>query len=187
MIYLLGLGLRGLDSVTLLEDRIISSCDRIYFESYTSVSPESTVHHLENHYGKRVIPVLREDIENGAAILEEAKSSDVCLLVTGDPLYATTHNQIRLDALKSGIRLEVIENSSVLAVVPGRVGLFPYRMGPPVSLPFVSERFMPRSVLDKIGKNLAAELHTLLLLDLVSGRTMYPWEAATTRHCPCII
>ncbi len=179
MIYLMGLGLRGVDSVTLLEDRIISSCHRIYFEIYTSISPEKTIHQLEERYGKEVIPTSRDDLENSSAILEQARSLDVCLLVTGDPLYATTHNQIRLDAARSGIRIETIENSSAISVIPGRVGLFPYRMGPPVSLPFISEKFRPRSVLEKIGRNLASELHTLLLFDLAPGRTMYPWEAAS--------
>ncbi len=193
MIYLMGLGLRGLDSITLLEDRILTSCHRIYMEIYTSISPEKTIHQIEERYGKEVIPASRKDIENSSAILDQARTLDVCLLVTGDPLYATTHNQIRLDASLAGIRLETIENSSALSVIPGRVGLFPYRMGPPVSLPFISEKFMPRSVLDKIGRNLANNLHTLLLLDLAPGRTMYPWESASIllelekHHCTGII
>ena len=177
MLHIIGLGLRGTGSITRSQDEILKKCDSILFESYTSVSPSNTILEIEKLYGKTVESVDRPRVEDSSGILDLARSRDVCLLVTGDPLNATTHNQIRLDAIKAGIGVEILENSSILTVLPGKVGLSPYRMGPPVSLPFITERFRPRSVLEKIKHNLDNSMHTLLLLDLKDGRTMYPHEA----------
>lgn len=177
MLYIMGLGLRGVSSLTNEENYIIRNSSRIYFETYTSISPESTVSELERIYTRNIESADREFVENGKQLIEYARDDDIVLIVTGDPLSATTHNQLRADAIDSGVQVEVIENASILSVVPGKIGLFPYRMGPPVSLPFIQENFLPRSVLEKIQTNMVSGYHTLLLLDLIDGRTMYPREA----------
>ncbi|HKJ96641.1 MAG TPA: diphthine synthase, partial [Thermoplasmataceae archaeon] len=110
-------------------------------------------------------------------IIDESRDTKVCLLVTGDPLSATTHNQLRLDAMKAGVEVRIFENSSIISVIPGVFGLMHYRFGPPVSIPFVSRSFFPTSVYDKIEKNISMDLHTLLLLDLKDGKTMPVQEA----------
>ena len=177
MIHILGIGLRGVDSVTLGEMRILSKCERIYFETYTSISPAEAVSEISSITSKHIFPLGREDMENPAELLMEARDHDVCIIVTGDPLSATTHNQLRLDAISAGVAVNVVENASILTALPGKVGLLPYRMGPPVSLPFLTERFSPRSVLDKLGRNRQMGFHTIILLDLKDNRTMYPEEA----------
>lgn len=177
MLYIIGLGLRGISSLTNEENYVIRNCTKVYFETYTSISPENTISELERIYTRNIEPADRQFVEDGRELIEIAKNEDIVLIVTGDPLSATTHNQLRADALDSGVEVEVIENASILSVVPGKVGLFPYRMGPPVSLPFVQENFAPKSVLDKIQMNKKSGLHTILLLDLKDGRTMYPREA----------
>lgn len=177
MLYILGLGLRGVSSITNEENYIIRNSARIFFETYTSISPESTIRDLENIYNRNIERADRQFVEDGNELLGLAKGEDIVLIVTGDPLSATTHNQLRADAMDSGVSTEVIENASILSVVPGKVGLFPYRIGPPVSLPFIQDNFLPRSVLEKIKFNLDTSFHTILLLDLKEGRTMYPREA----------
>ncbi len=177
MIHILGLGLRGIDSITLEEMRIISKCDKIYFEAYTSVSPEKTANDLSSITGKDIFTLGREDVENSALLLKEAGNHDICVIVTGDPLAATTHNQLRMDATAAGVAVNIVENASILTTLPGKVGLLPYRMGPPVSLPFLTDRFNPRSVLDKMRRNRDMGFHTIILLDLKENRTMYPEEA----------
>lgn len=172
MLNIVGIGLRGLKSITLEEAEIIEKCDIVYFERYTSIAPEETISSISTHFEKEVIPVERDFIENTDHILTESREKDVCLLVVGDGLTATTHNELRYDAIKRGIGVRIYENSSILTVVAGKLGLFPYKMGPPVSLPFVSEKFFPMSVYDKIEKNLANGFHTLLLLDLKDNETL---------------
>lgn len=180
MLYIVGLGLRGLSSLTMEGAEAITDSSTIFFETYTSVSPEGTIKELEEKFSKKITPLRRSEIEEGSIILQSAESGNAVLIVTGDPLSATTHNQIRIDALKAGIQVSTIENASIISVIPGRIGLFPYRMGPPVSLPFPQENFLPRSVCDKILSNKSAGFHTIVLLDLKDGRTMYPFEALDT-------
>lgn len=180
MLYIIGLGLRGLSSLTMEGARTIECSSRIFFETYTSISPEGTIRELEEKFSRKVIPLNRSDIEEGNILIESSRKEDVSLIVTGDPLSATTHNQLRLDAMNAGVEVEIIENASIISVIPGKIGLFPYRMGPPVSLPFPQENFLPRSVCDKIFLNLKSGLHTIVLLDLRDGRTMYSHEALET-------
>lgn len=177
MIHILGMGLRGVDSVTLGEMRILSRCEKIYFETYTSVSPEGAASEISSITSKHIFLLGREDVENPAALLREAAGHDICIIITGDPLSATTHNQLRMDAVAAGVAVNVVENASILTTLPGKVGLLPYRMGPPVSLPFLAENFSPRSVLDKLARNRNMGFHTMILLDLRDNRTMYPEEA----------
>ena len=177
MLYILGLGLRGVYSLSLQEKDILSRCEHIFFETYTSVSPSQTIDQLSSMLNREVKRAGREEVENPVALLSLASGNDVCLLVTGDPLSATTHNQLRVDAHMAGINVEVIENASILSVIPGKLGLFPYRMGPPVSLPFPEDNFLPRSVCQKIKFNQDSGFHTIVLLDLREGRTMYSFEA----------
>lgn len=180
MLYIMGIGLRGTSSLTLEESELIRNSSRIFFETYTSISPSDTISGIEIMFGKKVQPIGRSEVEEGKNLIELASGEDVCLLVTGDPLSATTHNQLRSDAYDAGIEVRVLENASITSVIPGKIGLFPYRMGPPVSLPFPYDIFMPRSVSGKIKMNKQNGLHTLLLLDLRDGRTMYPYEAVET-------
>lgn len=172
MLNIVGIGLRGLKSITLEEAEVISSCDSVYFEKYTSIAPEETASAISDYFKKDLTPVNREFIEKPDQILTESISRNVCLLVVGDGLTATTHNGLRLEALEKGIEVRVYENASVLTVVPGKLGLFSYRIGPAVSLPFVTEKFFPISVYEKIEKNLAHGFHTILLLDLKDGETL---------------
>lgn len=178
MLYLVGLGLRGIRSLTLEGESIIRRCQIVYLEHYTSIPPKSTLEALESYFDRSIKPLGRSEIESGIEFLESAREIDVCIIVTGDPLSATTHNQIRHDLLKAGIPVESIENASILTEAPSRSGLFHYRFGPPVSLPFCTDKFLPSSVLTKIKRNADSSLHTLLLLDLNGQVPMKPSEAA---------
>ena len=177
MLYIMGIGLRGAMGLTMEEQDLLKKPGPVFFETYTSVSPASTLRDLERIIGRDVIPIGRNEVEDGSMLIELALTEDVFLLITGDPLSATTHNQLRADARDAGIEVRIIENASIISVIPGKIGLFPYKMGPPVSLPFLYDIFLPRSVCDKIGVNLKSGLHTILLLDLREGRTMYSYEA----------
>lgn len=50
-------------------------------------------------------------------ILDEAFDSDVCLLVVGDPLGATTHTDLVLTARKAGIKVGIVHNASIINAV----------------------------------------------------------------------
>lgn len=177
MLNLVGMGLRGILSLTFQEDEILRNTDTIYFEAYTSIAPENTVKDLEKRYGRAVIPLGRDDIEYPEKIIEESLRENVSLVVVGDPMMATTHSELRFHAENSGVVVKCYENASIITAAFGSTGLFTYRISAPISLPFPDEKFFPRSVYDKIVKNIEAKKHTLILLDLQNGKGMKVSEA----------
>ena len=180
MLNIMGLGLRGLKSITMEEYETLRDSDIVYFETYTSISPESTFNSLKKICMGSLMKANREFIETDKRILMEAKNKIVTLLVTGDALSATTHNEIRLEAERLGIIVNIFENASIITAFTSKTGLFNYRFGNIVSMPFVYENFFPVSVYDKIYLNYSNNMHTLLLLDLANGRTMPAYQALLT-------
>ncbi|MEM3676075.1 MAG: diphthine synthase [Thermoplasmataceae archaeon] len=180
MIYVLGIGLRGYGSMTIDEINIISRCKMVFLESYTSVIDMDRVEEISKKIGKPLTRLDRESLENPSRIISLGRIQDVCILVTGDPLIATTHSQLRFDAMQAGVGIEFYENASILTRGPALTGLYIYRFGPVVSLPAISKEFKPKSVLIKIKRNLENEMHTLLLFDLANNKTMSPSDACNT-------
>lgn len=177
MLNIIGIGLRGYSSLTIQERDVILNSDMIFLDSYTSVISSAVISEIEKRIGKKVESISREFIEGNNALYELAMKKDISVLVSGDGLLATTHNEIRYECLKKGIRVEVYENASILNVVTGLSGVSPYKVGAPVSIPRVSEKFFPLSVYKKIQKNLENKRHTTLLLDTADDTPMTVVEA----------
>ena len=166
VLYLIGLGVCNEKDITVKGLEYIKQSDYIYMEYYTSIlGIDSTK--LEEYYGKKIILADREMIEIGfdKEILEKAKSSKVSLLVVGDPLSATTHIDLYLRCIHEGVKVEVVNNASILNSI-GITGLSLYRFGETVSIPFFTEKWRPYSFYDKICRNYKNDLHTLILLDI---------------------
>ena len=166
VLYLIGLGLCNEKDITVKGLEYIKQSDYIYMEYYTSIlGIDSTK--LEEYYGKKIILADREMIEIGfdKEILEKAKTSKVSLLVVGDPFSATTHIDLYLRCIHEGVKVEVVNNASILNSI-GITGLSLYRFGETVSIPFFTEKWRPYSFYDKICRNYKNDLHTLILLDI---------------------
>ena len=166
VLYLIGLGLCNEKDITVRGLEYIKQSDYIYMEYYTSIlGIDSTK--LEEYYGKKIILADREMIEIGfdKEILEKAKSSKVSLLVVGDPFSATTHIDLYLRCIHEGVKVEVVNNASILNSI-GITGLSLYRFGETVSIPFFTEKWRPYSFYDKICRNYNNDLHNLILLDI---------------------
>jgi len=165
MLNIIGIGLRGTGSITFDEFDALRTSDLVYIDQYTSIGQPGLVKKISSMLDREVIPLNREDLENGS-ILKPAMDKTVSLIVIGDPLMATTHNEIRFEALNRGIKVRLFENASIINTAVGKAGLMIYKVAPPVSLPKVNEKFFPMSVIDKIKRNLEIGLHTPLLIDL---------------------
>ena len=166
VLYLIGLGLCNEKDITVRGLEYIKQSDYIYMEYYTSIlGIDSTK--LEEYYEKKIILADREMIEIGfdKEILEKAKTSKVSLLVVGDPFSATTHIDLYLRCIHEGVKVEVVNNASILNSI-GITGLSLYRFGETVSIPFFTEKWRPYSFYDKICRNYNNDLHTLILLDI---------------------
>lgn len=163
MLYLIGLGLDRKDlSLKALE--AIKRCKKLYFENYTNVMPYSAKE-LEKLIKRKVSIADRKFVEESDNLLDESKRQNAALLVSGDPLSATTHIELILRAKKEKVKFSVIHAPSIFNAV-AETGLQLYKFGKTASIAKWSPNFNPESFYDLIRQNLAMGAHTLLLLDI---------------------
>jgi diphthine synthase len=172
MIYLIGLGLHDEKDISLKGVEATRSCDKVYAELYTSPW-QGSLDKLGTTLGKKITMLYRPDLEEGSKkILDEAEKSDVALLVSGDPLVATTHSSLIIDARKRGIDVKIIHASSVFSAV-AESGLQIYKFGKTATVAYPEKNFFPKTPYDALAKNLEEGLHTLLLLDVKADESRY--------------
>jgi len=180
MLTLVGLGLFDEKDVTLRGIEAAKAADAVYIELYTNAWRGRDA--LEKIVGRKIIELKREDLEQRAAkIINEAKTKDVVLFVSGDPLIATTHSMILNDAKKAGVETKIVHNASIVSAI-GETGLHVYKFGATATVPFPEKTGgkLPESVYDVLKSNQTSGLHTLLLLDITPERCMIPEEAIRT-------
>jgi diphthine synthase len=113
----------------------------------------------------------RERLESGEELLRAASGpSGAVLLVGGDPMAATTHISLRVEAVRRHLPVRLVFAPSVVHMAFSEAGLQHYKAGRTVSLPYPEERFAPTSPYELAAANRAAGLHTLVLLDLKPER-----------------
>ena len=174
MLTLIGLGLKNKNSITLEGLETLKKSDKLYLETYTS-KWHGSIENLEIIIDKKIILLKRSDLEeNLENILNEAKTQQISILIPGDPLVATTHTTLLLEAKRKGIKTRVIHNASIYSAV-GETGLHLYKFGATVTLPFPEKtnNQLPKSVFRTIRENKKRRLHTLCLLDLISEEDKY--------------
>ncbi len=154
-----GISLRGLDEV--------KSADTVFIELYTSVLPDFSMSRFENISGCKPTLVSRKELEdhNGKLILDAARNGKSVLLVPGDPLIATTHIGLRIEAKKQGIDTRIVHGASILSAVAGLSGLHSYKFGKSVTIPFPDET-RSETPYNVLAQNKRLGLHTLCLLDI---------------------
>ena len=165
MFYLVGIGLNP-KQLTLEAKEAIESCSKVFFERYTSHYAEGNIAELEEIAGKKFVELKREGVEQGfELLLKEAKSEDIALLVFGNPLNATTHIQLLLDAKRAGVKAKVVAGLSVFDLL-GKTGLDVYKFGRVCTIVSPKENYEPESFFEVIEANQKAGLHSLCLLDI---------------------
>lgn len=161
-LFLIGTGVAF--DLTLAGVKALSECDEAFIETYTNPIEESRIRQLEKTSGKGIGILGREGLES-SFLVEKARTAKVCILSSGDPLTATTHITLVLEARKKGVPVTVIPNSSIYSVAPARAGLQIYRFGKTATLVNPRPNYRPTSSLDIVRENLKRDLHTLVLLD----------------------
>ncbi|MEM4626585.1 MAG: diphthine synthase [Candidatus Bilamarchaeaceae archaeon] len=162
MLILVGVGVANDITIKGLEE--LKKCDVVYAETYTNPLLKDFITLLEKRIGKKIIELKREQVESSFLILESI-DKNVALVVSGDPLIATTHVIFVDECRKRNIPFKVIHNSSIYSVAPARAGLQIYRFGKSATLVNPRPNYKPTSSLDVIRDNLKRDLHTLVLLD----------------------
>ncbi len=164
-----GLGLWDARDITLRGLALAKDADTVFLETYTAMLGGSTVKELEETLGRTVTPADRTLVETGDAILEAGSRGDTVLLVTGDPMAATTHVDLRMRAADLGIPVTIVNNGSIVTAASGLLGLSGYKFGRTTTLVFSDPEhpeYFPTSPYDVIKGNQAQGLHTLVLLDI---------------------
>ncbi len=166
MLYFIGMGLWDEKDISLKGWEFARKCDEVYIEFYTSLLGGTTLKKIEALLERNVGILQRSDLEeNSAKIVEKAAHNDIAILVPGDPMIATTHSAISLEARKNGVEFSTIYNASILAAVCGITGLHIYRFGKSASISYPHGK-PPKSPLNTIRANWDIDAHTLLFLDL---------------------
>lgn len=178
MIYLLGIGWSK-DDVSQGALKIIKG-SRLFIDRYTSFLSDELVEWLGKQAGKKPVFLQRSEMEEGArGLVALGKNSNIAIVVGGDPLMATTHKILLIEAKKQKVALEVVHAPSILSVAMGESGLDFYRFGRIFTIPGWSEHYRPVSFYETLSTNLRNNMHTLALLDYdqKSMRTI-PLESA---------
>ena len=168
-----GLGLGGLEDMSLRALKALERCDRVFAEFYTSKMIDSSVQDLEEMIGKKVTVLTREDIEEGDTVVDAARESSVAFVTAGDSMVATTHIDLRLRAAEAGIQTKLVHGASIQTACATAFGLQPYKFGRTVTLPFPQPGYQPSSPYDNILDNRDRGLHTLVLLDIKEQEARY--------------
>jgi diphthine synthase len=168
MLYFIGIGL-SIKHLTLEAIDAVKRVDKIYIDTYTNIIPDLDLDNFRKITGfNGEIILAKRDMLEGKGInkiVSEAVDRNIAILVPGDPFIATTHDAIRVEALRRGINVVTINGLSIYSLAPSRTGLQAYRFGKTATLVY-PEAFKPYYTIETIYDNLERNLHSLILLDL---------------------
>ena len=164
MLFLVGLGLSEND----IPVGALDACKQceLYIDRFTTLIPERTLNRIGEITGKQITELTRQDMEEDAdKIVKRALTRDIAILVGGDPLMATTHKLLFVEAAKHGVKTAVLHANSIITTAIGESGLDFYRFGGACTIPKWSAHYKPVSFYKKIEANLTNNMHSMLLLD----------------------
>ncbi len=168
MLTMVGLGIWDEKDLSLKGMEAAVRSDSVYAELYTA-DWGGSLKNLEKFIGKKITVLKRNDLEEKSGrILKEAKEKNVTIFVPGDPLVATTHVHIILEARKKKIPTRIIHSSSAYTAI-AECGLGIYGFGRTSTIVKPQKDYEPTSFYDAIEVNKKNGLHTLLLLDIEIG------------------
>jgi diphthine synthase len=176
-----GLGLGGVQDMSLRALEELRSCDLVFGEFYTSKLIDSDVGELERLIGKEVRLLNRSAVEEGEEVIDASRKMKVAFVCAGDTMAATTHVDIRLRAMEENIPTKLIHGVSIFTACASSFGLQPYKFGRTITLPFPEENFQPTSPYENILENKKRGLHSLILLDIQDDIKRYMTAADGVR------
>jgi diphthine synthase len=173
LLYLVGVGIGGISSLSIGSIEILNRCDIIYIDSFTGLLSNDFVKEIRmlekttnNHYIKnddKIRPAKRWFVEDGREILKNSVEKMVCILIYGDPLIATTYAELLVRAKKQSIPYKIIHASSGISSLIGESGLHYYKFGKMVTM--MSDSMSSITVYNTLYNNICLGLHTLILTE----------------------
>jgi len=168
-LFFVGGGIGGVGGLTVEAVETLKRCDVVYVDVYTSLWDESLLNFVKGIVSN-VIPADRKMLEDDMVkIVEEGRERNVALLIPGDPFIATTHNAVRVLAMRRKVPFKVVHGISVISAAASASGLHNYKFGRMATLPKTEDTTLYTQPLQTLEDNLIRGLHTLFLLDTAGG------------------
>ena len=123
MLWFIGLGISGIESMPNESIKIIEKADLVYLESFTSPIYKHNEEKIKSLTSGNFKIAKRWLVEDGQEILRTAKGSNVVLLSYGDPYIAKTHIELRTRAKLEKIETQTIHSASAITSMVGEAGL----------------------------------------------------------------
>jgi diphthine synthase len=163
MLYIIGLGLNE-KGISLEGLEALKKCKKIYLENYTVDFPYS-LDELIKIVKEKIIPAGRSFIEDMKILLSEAKNENIGVLVYGNPLTATTHISLIVEAKRQEVKYEIIYGASIFDAI-AETGLQVYKFGKITSMPKWGQSYEPTSFMRIVKDNQKISAHSLILIDI---------------------
>ncbi len=162
MLWFVGLGISGPDSLSDKTKKIISDADAVYFEQFTSP--------MKNDESQKIRELAKGEfkfaprwlVEDGKEILDSAKTKNIVMVSYGDPYIATTHIELRTRAIQEKIQTDTVHAPSAITSLVGECGLHYYKVGRTVT---VMSGIPSSTAYYTIYENLRVGNHTVILLE----------------------
>lgn len=163
MLWFIGIGISGFDSISIETRKILSEADIVYLEQFTSPISKTDISKIKKIVKGDFRLAKRWMVEDGNEILKNSKKKKVVLLAYGDPFIATTHIELRTRAHEEKIKTKSIHSASSITSLIGESGLQIYKVGRIATI--MSEDKSLSTPYYVIYKNIIEGNHTLLLLE----------------------
>ncbi len=163
MLWFVGLGISGADGIGSDVVKILKKADLVYLEIFTSPITKSELIKIKKIVKGAFETAPRWLVEDGKAILKEAKKKEVVLLSYGDPYIATTHIELRTRAVSEKIQTKTIHAASAITSLIGECGFHFYKIGKVVTM--MKDQQSVSSVYYTLYDNLVAGNHTIIILE----------------------
>ena len=162
MLWFIGLGISGPDSLSDKTKKIISDADVVYFEQFTSPMKNDESQKIKEIVKGQFKFAPRWLVEDGKEILDNSKTKNVIMVSYGDPYIATTHIELRTRAIQEKIQTNTVHASSAITSLIGECGLHYYKVGRTVT---IMSGISSSTAYYTIYENLRVGNHTVILLE----------------------
>lgn len=163
MLCFAGLGLSGIESISLEIQKLLKDADVVYLEQFTSPISKLELNKIKKIVKGEFKIAKRWMVEDGKEILKNSKKKKVILLTYGDPFIATTHIELRTRAIQEKIKTKTIHAASAITALVGECGLHYYKVGRLVTI--MNDLKSMTTPYYVIYTNALAGNHTVLLLE----------------------
>ncbi|WP_158613723.1 diphthine synthase [Sulfodiicoccus acidiphilus] len=176
-LYLVGLGLSS-NFLTQATLDALRSSDVIFLDGYTSISCDLNAELISKLTSKEVIVAKRSQLEDEAKqLLKLAELGNVVSIASiGDPMIATTHAALAVDAMSRGIEVKIVPGISVFCYAVSKSMLSSYKFGRSVTITYPTG-IADVTAIKVIESNFSQGLHTLTFLDIKDDKPMRVSEA----------